>query len=216
MQVLALPQLPTDLVTFDDLSVALARDESLTGFTAVNQDLSKFRVKALSITEARLEKIVAIEADFEKVSLSDVVFLHCNLTAANCAEASWRRVQLNSMRCSGLKLQTSTLKDVVFEDCKLDLSNFRFSKLKIIRFKDCVLDEADFYSAELENVQFQGCSLSKAEFSAAKCKAVDLRTSEITEVLGVEGLAGATIDSVQLIAISQCLAQAFKINVSNE
>jgi uncharacterized protein YjbI with pentapeptide repeats len=216
MQSLASPQLPSELTVLSDLHAALKCDESLSGFVATNQDLYGAKAKALSIAEAKLEKVNTSEANFERLSLSDVVFVLCNLTATNCAEASWRRVQLSNTRCSGLKIQTSTLKDVVFRDCKLDLSNFRFSRLKNVQFKNCVLDEADFYSSELENVQFQGCSLNKAEFSAAKCRFVDLRTSEIAGILGIEGLAGATIDSVQLIAISQLLAQSFKINISDE
>jgi hypothetical protein len=83
-------------------------------------------------------------------------------------------------------------------------------------FKGCILDETDFYSAELENVSFQNCSLYKTEFSSAKCKMVDLRSSEIANILGIEGLAGTIIDSVQLVAISQTLAQSLKIRVSDD
>jgi uncharacterized protein YjbI with pentapeptide repeats len=216
MQSIVRPHLPSELAQLDNLRKALRRDESLSSFIASNQDLSAAKAKTLIITEARLEKVNASEANFEKLGLSDVALLRCDLTATNCAESSWRRVKLQNMRCSGLKLQTSTLKDVVFEDCKLDLSNFRFSKLKNVQFKDCVLDEADFYKTELENVQFLCCSLNKAEFSAAKCKDVDLRTSDLAGISGVEGLAGATIDSVQLIAIAQTLAHYFKIQVSDE
>ena len=79
-----------------------------------------------------------------------------------------------------------------------------------------MMDEADFYNAELENVLFQNCSLDKAEFSAVKCKNVDLRTSEISNVLGVEGLAGTIIDYTQLINLSPLLASKFNITVSDE
>jgi uncharacterized protein YjbI with pentapeptide repeats len=212
----AQPQLPSELTALTNLRQALSRDESLSVFTAVNQDVRAITARAVSIIDAKLEKLEASEANFEKLALTDVLLMRSSVSAANCAESSWRRVKLSNMRASGLKLQASTLRDVTFEGCKLDLSNFRFSKLKNVLFKDCVLDEADFYNAELNNVWFQNCSLQKAEFSAAKCKAVDLRGSEISSLLGVEGLAGATIDSAQLVAISQLLAQSFKIHVSDK
>jgi uncharacterized protein YjbI with pentapeptide repeats len=211
-----LPQIPPTLYAVDDLQKALSRDELLSGFTASNQILTSIRARSLNISEAKLEKIAALEANLEKLGLSDVVLNHCDLTATNCADSSWHRVQLKNMRCSGLKLQTSLLKDVSFDSCKLDLSNFRFSKLKNVSFKNCVLDEADFYNASLDNVVFESCSLLKTEFSTTQCRAVDLRTSDVSNILGIGGLAGATIDSVQLVAISQTLAQAFKITVSDK
>lgn len=209
------PKIPPKLVRLDNLQAALRHDDSLSGFSVSNQAIAKAKTKALTITESKLEKITASEANFEKLGLSDVLFERCDLTATNCAESSWRRVYFKNMRCSGLKLQTSMLKDVLFEDCKLDLSNFRFTKMKNVLFIDCVLDEADFYSAELDNVQFQSCSLFKTEFSAAKCKSVDLRTSEIADVLGIEGLKGATIDGVQLISLAPLLASQLGLKIKN-
>jgi uncharacterized protein YjbI with pentapeptide repeats len=209
------PQLPPGLTQLADLRTALKRDESLSGFVVNDQDLSGIKVKAVNMSEAKLSKVNFAGADLEKLGLIDVVLAQGDMTTAGCVEASWRRIRLSNMRCSGLKLQTSTLRDVTFEDCKLDLANFRFTKLKNVVFKDCVLDEADFYNAGLEKVQFLNCSMSQTEFSSATCQAVDLRTSDITAISGINGLAGTTIDSVQLVAISHALAASFKIRVSD-
>jgi uncharacterized protein YjbI with pentapeptide repeats len=216
MKAIIPPRLPRDLRTVDDLLGLLNADGSTSGFIAIRQQLPGVHVKAAGIAEAKLEKLIATEAGLERIGLSDAVMTHSDLTAANCAEASWQRVRLTNTRCSGLKLHMSVLKDVIFEDCKLDLSNFRFSKLRGVSFKNCILDEADFYNAEIENVSFQNCSLQKAEFSAAKCKNVDLRTSDIANVRGIEGLAGATIDSVQLMTLSHTLAAYLKLDVNDE
>ncbi|HUB93917.1 MAG TPA: pentapeptide repeat-containing protein [Verrucomicrobiae bacterium] len=216
MRAIALPQLPQHLEPIHNFSSAILEDETLSRFIVSDQDITGSVVKALSLSEAKLERVTASAADFEKLTLSDILLTHCDVTAANCADAAWRRVQLVSVRCSGFRLQTSTLRDTVFEGCKLNLSNFRYSKLRNTRFIDCVLDEADFYNAVLENVQFQGCSLEKTEFSAAKCKAVDLRGSQLSEVRGVQDLAGATIDSLQLVTISRLLASSLKIEVKDD
>ena len=216
MQPFSQPHLPDSLTLMGNLKKALSQDEKLWGFKATNQDLSRTRVIAANISDARLVKINFSEANLEKFGIMDVVFSRCDLTATNCAEASWHRVKISGSRLSGLKLQTSSLRDVIFDTCKLDLANFRFSKLKNVLFKNCVLDEADFYNTELENVQFQYCSLIKTEFSSAKCKKLDLRTSDISSILGIESLAGAIIDSMQLIALAPMLAQSFKIKIEDD
>jgi len=213
---IATPQLPNQLTTISNPIQAIKSDESLYEILIIDADLSSQSVKALDISDSKLEKIVASEANLERLAFRDVVLLHSDFTATNCAEASWQRVLLENMRCSGLKLQTSTLKDVTFRDCKLDLANFRFSKLKNVCFIDCILNEADFYASKLDNVQFQSCSLDKTEFSSAKLKQVDLRTSEISNISGISSLTGATIDSTQLIAIAPILANEAQIKVIDD
>jgi uncharacterized protein YjbI with pentapeptide repeats len=216
MRAITSPQLPRDLTVLSDLLKAAREDEALSGFTAVSQDLSAANIYALAISEAQLDKVTAMQADFEKIGLSDVILTHADWTATNCAEASWRRVHLDNIRGSGLKLQTSTQRDVVFDTCKLNLSNFRFAKMRDVLFKDCILDEADFYGATLESVRFQHCSLQKVTFSTVKCKHVDLRTSDLFDISGVDSLRGATIDSVQLIALAQTFAAQLGLRVSDE
>lgn len=216
MSSVAAPQLPAQLDALDDLQQALRHNESVSGVAVQGSDLAGIKIKSLTITDAKLSKISAVEADLEKLELLDVHVQHSELTAANCADASWCRVQLKNMRCSGLKLQTSTLKDVAFEDCKLDLVNFRFAKLKNVTFKNCSLNESDFYMARLENVQFQYCTFNKCQFSGATLKNVDLRTSDLTDLSGVSGLAGATIDHVQLIALAPLLASENRIAVREQ
>ncbi|HEY5137829.1 MAG TPA: pentapeptide repeat-containing protein, partial [Methylococcales bacterium] len=100
--------------------------------------------------------------------------------------------------------------------CKLDLANFRFSKLTNVIFKDCTLEEADFYMAELRDVAFQNCVFEKTEFSGSKLRQVDFRTSDVLGVQGIGSLAGAIIDSSQLITLAPLLASALKIQVKDD
>jgi uncharacterized protein YjbI with pentapeptide repeats len=212
---IALPQISDNLETLQNLRRLILRDETLTTAHIQNEDLSQFKSKSFAANELRLEKVLFGEARLEKTSFSDAEFINCDLTATVFSEASWRRTAVKNCRGSGLQLQVSTLKDVTFTGCKLDLANFRFAKLTNVLFEDCVLDEADFYNAHLKNVWFQGCILHKTEFSGAKLDKVDLRTSDITTISGISTLAGATIDSTQLIALAPLLAHELKIIVDD-
>ncbi len=210
------PQLSNDLPVLSNLKQLIKRDETLSSAIISDEDISQLTVKSFAATELRLQKVNVTQARLERTSFSDVEFVNCALIASEFPDSSWRRVAVKGSRCSGLQLQTSTLKDVTFNDCKLNLANFRFSKLTNVCFKDCILDQADFYQSELKNVAFLNCVLDKAEFSASKLKQVDFRSSEITGILGIKSLAGAIIDSAQLMALAPILANELMIEVKDD
>jgi len=58
--------------------------------------------------------------------------------------------------------------------------------------------------------------MNKTEFSGSKLKQTDFRTSDITNISSISSLAGATIDSVQLIALAPMLANELKIQVEDK
>lgn len=210
---IAAARIPKDLPVLEHLRKLILGDETLSAAVIRNDDISHLIAKSFSASEIRLEKVNATQAKLEKTSFSDVVLVNCDLIATALPEASWCRVAIKNSRCSGLQLQPSTLKDVTFTGCKLNLANFRLSKLTNICFADCVLDEADFYAAELQNVVFMNCTLDKTEFSSAKLRRVDFRTSDIIGVKGIGSLAGAIIDSAQLVTLAPLLASVLKIEV---
>jgi uncharacterized protein YjbI with pentapeptide repeats len=107
---------------------------------------------------------------------------------------------------TGVDLSRSTLKDVVFKDCKLDMANFRFAKLTRVTFISCTLNETDFQAAELSEVVFEDCYLEKVEFGQSKVKQVDARTSQLYDIRGWQSLKGLIIDSTQLVMIAPQLA----------
>lgn len=211
--IIKLPQLPPGLEDSSDLADLIKSDYTLEKLLLQNEDIAGLRAQGFSVNESRLKKLNATSAKLEKTSFLDAELLHCDLIAISLAESSWQRVLIKSSRCSGMQLQTSTLKNVTFDDCKLNLANFRFSKLTNVRFKDCLLDEADFYAAVLKNVEFQNCVMNKTEFSGSELKVVDFRTSDIVNIANISSLAGASIDYVQLIGIAPKLAAELKIKV---
>ena len=110
----------------------------------------------------------------------------------------------------------TTLHDVTFKGCKLDMANFRFSDLRRVKFVDCTLVEADFLGATIHEVTFESCTLEKTEFNQAKCKQLDLRTSELHEISGWSSLKGATIDGMQLAAVAPYLARELGLTVRSD
>jgi uncharacterized protein YjbI with pentapeptide repeats len=160
----------------------------------------------MSIDESILERVQFVQAKLEKLGLSDVRLQGCDLSAAKCADGSWLRVHVKGGRLVGIDLSNTTLKDIIFEDCKLDLANFRSSKLTRVQFIGCHLQETDFQMATLTNVAFTSSELKKVAFSRATLNRVDARTSQLFDIRGWDSLKGLTLDASQLMAIAPELA----------
>lgn len=169
----------------------------------------------MSIDESVLERVQCVQAKLEKLGLSDVKLQGCDLSAAKCADGSWLRVHVKGGRLTGIDLSNTTLKDVTFEDCKLDLANFRASKLTRVQFIGCHLQETDFQMATLTNVAFTSSELSKVAFSRAVLKQVDARTSQLFDIRGWDSLKGLTLDTSQLMAIAPELANELGLVIEN-
>lgn len=194
----------------------LIPESSLEQVKLSHLDASNLRAKNLSLDEALLECVLLIEARLEKLSLTDAELKACDMSAARCAESSLIRLHIIGGRMTGLDLSCSTIKDVVFEDCKLDMANFRFAKLTRVRFVSCQVVETDFQAAELTDVEFRGCQLERAEFGQCKLKNVDARTSRLYDIHGWQSLKGLTIDSAQLVTIAPQLAVELGLKIADE
>lgn len=211
----AAPQLPSTLNTLNDFTNEIRKDETLTEIHVEYADVHGVRLNSLACSEAKITQTIFSQATLERTIFTDIIFLKCTFTATKLPEASWQRVLMQQIRASGIQLQNSTIKNVSFEDSKMDLANFRFTKLQDVSFKNCDLTEADFYNATIENVSFENCRLDKVEFSSSTLKNVDLRTSDIAHILGVQDLSGAIIDSIQLMGLAPRLAAEYKIIVKD-
>lgn len=168
---------------------------------------NSLRLKSAVLQNTKLVKCSLVQTIVEKLQLQDCVIESCNLTAGHFAEASWHVVNLINTRASGMQLQNSLLKHVIFKNCKLDVVNLRFAKLENVVFESCVVTDLDLYKSQLKNVQFIDCDLIGLEFSEAHLQNVDLTRSRLVSIKGLRGLKGATISSEQLMQLAPALAQ---------
>jgi uncharacterized protein YjbI with pentapeptide repeats len=151
------------------------------------EDLSGTRLEGASLTHCRFE---AIEAD-----------------VARWRGLSARATAFRNSRMTGVQLNEAVLRDVLFEDTRLDMANLRLAALERVTFRDCSLAAADFGDATLSDVRFEGCRLRGATFRDASCRGTDLRGCSLEDLDGAGGLAGATIDPVQLMELAPVLAR---------
>ncbi len=182
----------------------------------VSGTFEEVRAAGGQILRSRLDRVGLTGARLRSLALTDVVADGLEASGADWSGATLRRVEFVGARLGGLQFVEASASDVAFRNCRLELSTWRGAKLREVVFDGCILDEADFYGAQLQAVRFEGCRLLRADFSSARLARVDLRGSELDPVGDVNGLRGATIDSVQLATLSPLLAHAAGLKVDDD
>lgn len=148
---------------------------------------------------------------------TDVRFENCDLAGFVLQEeVSLRRVEFVGCRMTGAVFAGAHLRDVTFSSCALDDANLRMIDAQDVTFEDCNLVEADMHAAKLSKVVIARCDLRGIEVSKSVMSEVDLRTSRLEDIKGADALRGATIDSVQVIALARSLAAALGLTVIDE
>lgn len=163
--------------------------------------------------EVELKNPILDGQNIEKVGFIDTVIAGGSWAAAEMTESLLRRVIVKDARMSGLIAHTLVAENVVFNECKLDMANFRGSKFKNVVFTDCVLSEADFQGSTLTNVTFNNCDINRLNVNSCIFTNVDMRSSKFVDLLGASSLKDVTMSREQLIALAPILAQAIGIKV---
>lgn len=209
------PDVANDLSIAIDINNLLDSEDKIENINIDNADISGRRLKSVIIQESLVNKTSFMDTNIERFEVRDCVFKDCDFTASSLTTSSWHVVEITNTRCTGLQLQNSTLRNVMFKGCKIELVNLRFAKIENIIFQDCMINDIDFYNSTLKNVEFVGCNIENISFSGAKLKNVDLTRSQIFSVKGVSGLKGSTINYEQLIVLAPYFAQEFGIIIKD-
>lgn len=214
MHNIAKPQLPSvlELLEASELSAGVEFEAGM----IQDVDWSHASAARTELETVRLERVDMTLAKLRDSSWMDVQIRTGQFGGTDLAGLTARRVAIEASRMSGTIMSESTLRDVRISSSKLDMTNFRYAKLKNIIFKDCDFTEADFSGATLSGVMFQNCKLERTNFDGAVMSLVDITTCELIDLLGVRGLAGATIGYDQLATIAPSLANELGILLKND
>lgn len=129
--------------------------------------------------------------------------------------AAASRVELRRCRLTGTDLAEATLRDVTFDECRIDLAGLRFAKLERVVFRDCRMGECDFYGASLKDVLFERCELREATFSACTLERVELRGCALEGLRGAEALRGARMPWNDVLECAPLFAAALGIEIAD-
>jgi uncharacterized protein YjbI with pentapeptide repeats len=206
----ALSPLRGSLEIDGDYDSVLISEDSLGGEAVTDVTLSGSRFVECAVTGVTFDG-----TSLRRCRMSDMWFGETRFVAADIAESTLVDAWMSGCVLAGVQAFSALLRRVTFRNCKLDSVNFRDSALTDVTFQDCVLRDPDFSAAKLTRVRFPGCTLTGAAFTKATCSSVDLRGATLGITAGYDALRGATIDSLQLMALAPLLAHHLGIEVKD-
>lgn len=138
--------------------------------------------------------------------LVESVFTGANVPAVSAARGGWRDVEFQGSRLGSLEAFDAAWRGIRFTRCKLGYVNLRGAELLDVAFVDCTIDEMDLLDAAARRVAFDGVRIGTLNASGARLTDVDLRGADLGQVIGMDGLRGATISPDQLQLMAPALA----------
>jgi uncharacterized protein YjbI with pentapeptide repeats len=210
------PRLPDELepATMDGARVESGDEWSRVRI--VDAELSDLAAPGLRFEESRLERVDLSGGRLAHLALSDVELESCNLANADVRGGSLWRARVTRSRLTGLSWNEGLVRDVVFSDCRVDLSSFAAARLEQVAFERCLLMQADFQEAQLRAARFVDCDLSEADLSATRFDRCELRGCTIDGIRGAERLRGVAMPWEDILAAAGTFAAAVGVTVLDD
>ncbi|MCA9309273.1 pentapeptide repeat-containing protein [Candidatus Saccharibacteria bacterium] len=176
----------------------------------IHDDVGEDMVEHAGVTKQSFE-IPA--GKYRYIDISDCTFVDSFMNNVETFRSIVLRVSFTGAQMTGLQLAEGAVTDMVFKNCRMNLTNFRNAKFTRCTFTDCDLREADFGGCTFENVLFESCQLDEAEFSNAQSKRLEFEDCHLGSIKGVSGLRGALLDETNITELAPLFATDYNITV---
>jgi uncharacterized protein YjbI with pentapeptide repeats len=180
-------------------------DETFAGQVAAGGLFDNCRLVRVDLSRTKLRRVRIVDAELEHIEADGADWLWSHVA----------RTTIRDSRLLGIQLGGAELREVTFENCRLDMASFRQIDAAGLEFHDCSLRDSELNEAKIRASGFFGCELQGADFTNAHFHDVDLRGSGLAIARGHAGLRGAIIDTVQLIDLAPALAAEMGIIVQD-
>lgn len=211
----AAPDIPDDLTKTSLPDVDLNNGVLHAGLAVSDVDLSGREAAGAELDQCRYTTVNFSGVQMRRTMIRDVEFSRCDLANLLARDSSLIRVAVYASRMTGAALLASTVRDVAFRDCRIDLASFSGSRFANVIFTNCRLDQANFGDADLSGVQFDHCDLSGAQWSGATMTGAKFTDCDLTGISGVTSLRGAIITSSDALTLARIFAEALGITIED-
>lgn len=207
------PKVPAGLRPAGDVQRELEHEQTVEAAAYGDVDLAGALAEGVVFDRCAFRRTGLAGAHLPSVRFIDCVVEASDLSNVRAERARLERVALLGCRATGLACNDGLLSDVVFVDCKVDLTNWRFARFDVVTFESCNLAGADFTEADLRGASFTRCDLSGAQFHKATMAGTRFRRCELQGVGGITSWEGAMVHPDDLLELSYILAGALGIVV---
>jgi uncharacterized protein YjbI with pentapeptide repeats len=208
------PRLPEDLADLEDATLDDLADEALVDGVTVSGGVgTDVRVRALTLTHARLAGVRLPGATFEDAEMVDVVWDDCDLAGLTLASTVLRRVTFRRCRLTSLVAADLVASDVWFLECRMEEAWLRAARVERADLSACDLTGSDWYGARVTKTRIRDSRLDGAELSQSRLDGVALHGTSIDGVRGSAALRKLVIGPEQVLDVALAVFPSLGIRV---
>ncbi|OLT33244.1 hypothetical protein BJF79_08175 [Actinomadura sp. CNU-125] len=209
------PRIPASLAPADPLEHELRDDGTYVALDWGAVDLVGHDVESVDFERCRFTDTRLSAGTLRRAGFADVAFGGCDLANLRLFDSRAFNARVRDSRLTGMSWTDCGFRDVLFDECRADLSNYRFSRFKDVVFRDCNLQEANFQGADLSGVRFENCRLTGAQFSDATLTGTRFTGCDLWDIAGVRSFDGAILAPADARAALPSLAAALGITITD-
>lgn len=200
------PAVPSSLAGVEAIADLDPDYPDLDGVELVERELDHPDARTLSFLRSIVRDCTLVLPHDATIDAQDAVLVGLDLTGRRF-DSGLRRVRFERCRLGGADFGEARLVDVTFDDCVLDLANFRQAQLERVAVLGGRLDGLDATRSQLTDVRLDRVALATVTLDGSRLDRVDIRTADLAGVADVGALKGATIDQNQAIGLALRLAR---------
>lgn len=182
-----------------------------------NVDWAGLELAGVRLTRCYLTDVDLMEADWRNVRLTECVLDRVDLSSAYLRGLTMDRCELIGCRLTGAQLLDGALRDVTFEDCRLDFAVWESVVASgPVTWVGSSLSKASLTRCRLTSAAFSDCRLTDLELVDCDLEGADLRGNDLTGINGVPSLYGARISRAQLADIAALAVRDLNLAVQED
>lgn len=183
------------------------------GLSLDGVDLTGCDLTGAAFTECELLGVTAHTTVLQHARLIETRIERLNAPVLDATRSTWRDVELSGSRLGALDIYDAEIRSSRISGSKFDWINLRSSTLEDVLFEDCTIEELDLAGVTATRVAFVNCRVGSAALAHARLQDVDLRGLEVGTISNLEALSGATLDAQQVSALAPAFASHLGIRV---
>ncbi len=175
-----------------DLDGERLADLDLTGVKAGDVRMLECEVADCRMDETRLTGIRVVDSSWVRVAASGLAMSHAN----------WRDAAIKDSRFGLLDLSASSLLRMSITDTKIDYLNLRGTTINEVVLTRVRIGEVSLSDALGTSLTFVDCTVGTVELHNSRVTIVDLSTSALEKIDGLDSLRGVVLNLEQVLDLA--------------
>ncbi|MFV0517746.1 MAG: pentapeptide repeat-containing protein [Aminipila sp.] len=159
------------------------------------------------------ENCIFTQCEFEKAYFKETIFKQCDFSNSNFKNSTFSNCKMENVKCVGTNFSDSGFKRVCITDCILRYAVLTNSILNSLYLEESDLSEAYLDECKTKMFSAKDVNFERANFYKTSLKGIDLRTSQIKDIVfskeAIE-LRGAIVDLFQAAELAKSLGIIIK------